>query len=43
MDFDSSKENIQPLRGGRNPLQLSFALNAQGTEDANRELVHQKE
>lgn len=43
MDYDSSKENIQPLRGGRNPLQLSIALNAQDTEEGHRELLQQKE
>lgn len=43
MDFDPSKENIQPLRGGRNANQLEVALNAQSSEDFQRELLQQKE
>ncbi|CAH2071152.1 unnamed protein product, partial [Iphiclides podalirius] len=43
MDIDVSKENIQPLKGGRNPLQLGTALQAQSDVDAQRQLQLQKE
>ncbi|GJQ82791.1 Bub1 [Trypoxylus dichotomus] len=43
MDFDLSKENIQPLRGGRNASQLVIALQAQNNQDYQRELLQQKE
>lgn len=43
MEFDLSKENIQPLRGGRNPSQLEVALQAQTNEDFQRELLHQRQ
>lgn len=43
MDFDLSKENIQPLRGGRNISQLEVALQAQSNEEYQRELMQQKE
>ncbi|CAK1598916.1 unnamed protein product [Parnassius mnemosyne] len=43
MDIDVSKENIQPLRGGRNLLQLGTALQAQSDVDAQRQLQLQKE
>ncbi|XP_025830575.1 probable inactive serine/threonine-protein kinase bub1 isoform X4 [Agrilus planipennis] len=43
MDFDLSKENIQPLRGGRNVTQLEVALQAQFNEDYQREILQQKE
>ncbi|XP_013138966.1 PREDICTED: uncharacterized protein LOC106103686 [Papilio polytes] len=43
MDIDVSKENIQPLRGGRNPQQLGTALQAQSDVDAQRQLQLQKE
>ncbi|XP_041970931.1 mitotic checkpoint serine/threonine-protein kinase BUB1-like [Aricia agestis] len=43
MDFDVSKENIQPLRGGRNFVQLGTALQAQSDVDAQRQLQNQKE
>ncbi|KAK9872882.1 hypothetical protein WA026_020236 [Henosepilachna vigintioctopunctata] len=43
MDFDLSKENIQPLRGGRNVLQLGLALQAESSQDIKRELQHQRE
>lgn len=43
MDFHSSKENIQPLRGGRNVSQLNMALQAQGDADTQNELLRQKE
>lgn len=43
MDFDLSKENIQPLRGGRNVAQLGIALQAQSSQEVQRELFLQKE
>lgn len=43
MDFDLSKENIQPLRGGRNASQLVIALQAQNNNEYQRELLQQKE
>lgn len=43
MDIDVSKENIQPLRGGRNLTQLGTALQAQSDADAHRQLQLQKE
>ncbi|XP_063619690.1 uncharacterized protein LOC134792350 [Cydia splendana] len=43
MDIDVSKENIQPLRGGRNLAQLGTALQAQSDVDAQRQLQLQKE
>ncbi|XP_045518806.1 mitotic checkpoint serine/threonine-protein kinase BUB1 beta-like isoform X1 [Pieris brassicae] len=43
MDIDVSKENIQPLRGGRNALQLGAALQAQSDVDAQKQLQQQKE
>ncbi|CAH0557013.1 unnamed protein product [Brassicogethes aeneus] len=43
MDFDLSKENIQPLRGGRNPTQLGIALQAQTNPELQLELEKQKE
>ncbi|RZC42274.1 mitotic checkpoint serine/threonine-protein kinase BUB1 beta [Asbolus verrucosus] len=42
MDFDFSKENIQPLRGGRNVSQLGIALQAQTDMEYQRELLQQK-
>ncbi|CAK1546163.1 unnamed protein product [Leptosia nina] len=43
MDIDVSKENIQPLRGGRNAMQLGAALQAQSDLDAQRQLQQQRE
>ncbi|KAF5286805.1 hypothetical protein FQR65_LT12426 [Abscondita terminalis] len=43
MEFDFSKENIQPLRGGRNASRLEVALQAQSSEEYQRELMLQKE
>lgn len=43
MDIDVSKENIQPLRGGRNLMQLGTALQAQSDSDVQRQLLLQKE
>ncbi|KAL4716638.1 hypothetical protein ACJJTC_008273 [Scirpophaga incertulas] len=43
MDIDVSKENIQPLRGGRNLVQLGAALQAQSDADAQKQLQQQKE
>lgn len=43
MDFDPSKENIQPLRGGRNVVQLGMALQAQNSEEYRMQLNQQKE
>ncbi|XP_060527401.1 mitotic checkpoint serine/threonine-protein kinase BUB1-like [Cylas formicarius] len=43
MDFDSSKENIQPLRGGRNVHQLEVALQAQTDHESQMQLARQKE
>lgn len=31
MDFDTAKENIQPLRGGRRADRLELALDAEKT------------
>lgn len=42
MDFDLSKENILPLRGGRNVSQLGVALQAQNDVDHQRELLEQQ-
>lgn len=42
MDFDLSKENIQPLRGGRNVSQLGVALQAQNDMEVQRDLLQQK-
>lgn len=43
MDFDLSKENIQPLRRGRNVQQLEMALQAQTNPEYQMQLLHQKE
>lgn len=43
MDIDVSKENIQPLRGGRNLVQLGAALQAQSDAEVHRQLQIQKE
>ena len=43
MDFDLSKENIQPLRGGRNVSQLGIALQAQTDLEHQKELIHKRE
>lgn len=44
MNFYMSKENIQPLRGGRNVGQLGLALQAEsGAEEFRRELNQQRE
>lgn len=43
MDFDLSKENIQPLRGGRNVQQLGMAIQAQTNRELQFELMQQKE
>ncbi|XP_045472782.1 mitotic checkpoint serine/threonine-protein kinase BUB1 beta-like [Harmonia axyridis] len=43
MDFELTKENIQPLRGGRNPVQLGLALQAETNPEIKRELQHQRE
>ncbi|XP_017776519.1 PREDICTED: mitotic checkpoint serine/threonine-protein kinase BUB1-like [Nicrophorus vespilloides] len=42
MDFDTSKENIQPLRGGRNVTQLGVALQAQHNPEVQQDLMQQK-
>ncbi|CAH2105563.1 unnamed protein product [Euphydryas editha] len=43
MDIEVSKENIQPLRGGRNLVQLGTALQAQSDVEAQKKLQLQKE
>ncbi|XP_044751997.1 mitotic checkpoint serine/threonine-protein kinase BUB1 beta-like isoform X2 [Coccinella septempunctata] len=43
MDFELTKENIQPLRGGRNPVQLGLALQAETNPEIRRELQLQRE
>ncbi|XP_066159064.1 mitotic checkpoint serine/threonine-protein kinase BUB1 [Euwallacea fornicatus] len=43
MDFDLSKENIQPLRRGRNVHQLEMALQAQTNPEYQMQLQQQKE
>lgn len=43
MDFDLSKENIQPLRKGRNVHQLEIALQAQTDPEIQQQLQQQKE
>lgn len=43
MDFDLSKENIQPLRRGRNVQQLEMALQAQTNQDYQLQLLQQKD
>ncbi|XP_063700923.1 probable inactive serine/threonine-protein kinase bub1 [Culicoides brevitarsis] len=42
MDFDMSKENIQPLRSGRNAEYLSIALSAENEEAILKELEQQR-
>lgn len=42
MDFDKSKENIQPLRGGRRAELLELALNAESRQDVQKELAEQR-
>lgn len=39
MDIDGSKENIQPLAGGRNISVLQIALNAENSRNTQDELV----
>lgn len=43
MDFELTKENIQPLRGGRNPIQLALAIQAETNPEIRRELQLQRE
>ncbi|XP_030753642.1 mitotic checkpoint serine/threonine-protein kinase BUB1 beta-like [Sitophilus oryzae] len=43
MEFDYSKENIQPLRRGRNAQQLEMALQAQTNQEYQMQLLQQKE
>ncbi|KAL1490895.1 hypothetical protein ABEB36_011572 [Hypothenemus hampei] len=43
MDFDLSKENIQPLRRGRNAQQLEIAIQAQSNPEYQVQLALQKE
>lgn len=42
MDFDSAKENIQPLASGRNIHQLETALNAESQLALQEELMQQR-
>lgn len=42
MDFDASKENIQPLRGGRKAELLREALNAESHLELQKELAEQR-
>uniref|UniRef100_A0A336K6A5 CSON015408 protein n=1 Tax=Culicoides sonorensis TaxID=179676 RepID=A0A336K6A5_CULSO len=42
MDFDTVKENIQPLRQGRNAERLGIALNAESQEILQKELFEQR-
>lgn len=41
MEFDASKENIQPLKGGRRAELLELALNAE-KQDIQKELAEQR-
>lgn len=43
MEFELCKENIQPLRGGRNRAQLEVALQAQDNEELQKELAQQRQ
>lgn len=43
MDFALTKENIQPLRGGRNVSQLEVALQAQTDAHYQMELNQRRE
>lgn len=43
MDFEYCKENIQPLRGGRNRDQLQTALLAQADRELQKELLQNKQ
>ncbi|XP_050309277.1 mitotic checkpoint serine/threonine-protein kinase BUB1 beta-like [Anthonomus grandis grandis] len=43
MDFDISKENIQPLRRGRNVQILEMALQAQTNPEYQQQLLHQRQ
>lgn len=43
MDFDLTKENIQPLPGGRNVQQLGIALQAQNSREVQNELLQQRQ
>lgn len=42
MDFDTAKENIQPLRQGRNVARLGIALSAESHELLQKELIEQR-
>lgn len=42
MDFDTVKENIQPLRQGRNAERLGIALSAESQEELQKELIQQR-
>lgn len=42
MDFDTAKENIQPLKGGRNAERLGLALTAADQKDFREALEVEK-
>lgn len=42
VNFDTVKENIQPLRQGRNAERLGIALNAENQEAIQNELLQQR-
>ena len=42
MDIETSKENIQPLKGGRNVERLGAALNAENQQNLQKELAEQR-
>lgn len=42
MDFDTAKENIQPLASGRNAEQLEVALNAESDQEIQEKLNEQR-
>lgn len=42
MDFDASKENIQPLKGGRKAELLELALNAENHQELQKELTEKR-
>lgn len=42
MDFDTAKENIQPLASGRNVEQLETALIAETDQEAHEKLLEKR-
>lgn len=42
MDFDTAKENIQPLASGRNAERLETALNAESDQEVQEKLLQER-